>query len=199
MLTEGNTKCRETKIENCISGVVIGSDIEICSVCAYFHPSDDFRQCSTKMDIENCLFGGLTYSKLVEFRSKENLYALSQGKGVVTNLDPSFFSQIEGTVSRSVNIALSERLQNYRSTCVTCLPGYSKYSGNVNSCESECVEGCDMCSGSNRSKCLKCKEWLGYYETGVSTEGYVECTKIASLEKGGLIILVMLYVLLGFN
>jgi hypothetical protein len=109
-LAEANTKCVASSIENCISGVIVGSDKELCFVCAYFHPSDDFRQCSKTIEVENCLFGGLSYSKLVEFRSKENLFALSQTKKVVTSLDPSFYSQIEGVASVSANIALSERL-----------------------------------------------------------------------------------------
>lgn len=177
VLAEGNSKCATTSIENCVSGVILGSNVEICSVCAFYHPSDDFRQCSKSLQVKNCLFGGLSYSELVKFRSKENLFTLSLKNEVVTNLDPSFYQQIEGTASVEANIALSERLQNYRSTCATCLPGYSKYSDNIQSCSKECVSGCDLCSGSKRGNCLKCKEWLGFYETEVSKDGYVKCFK----------------------
>lgn len=181
MLAEGNTKCVQTKIENCISGVVIGRNQHLCSICAFFHPSTDFRQCSIPIETPNCLFGGLSYDKLVEIRSKENRFALSLHRKVVTKMDPSFFQKIDGTSDASVNIALSERLQNFRTTCQTCLPGYSKYSDDPNNCQVECAQGCDLCSGSNRNKCLKCKEWLSYFEMGVSKEGYVECSKLAAI------------------
>ena len=62
MLSEGNTKCVKTSIENCISGIVIGGEKQLCSICAFFHPSDDLRQCSKNLEIDNCLFGGLGYS-----------------------------------------------------------------------------------------------------------------------------------------
>lgn len=195
MLADGNKRCVETKIENCISGIVVGKNQHLCAICSFFHPSEDFRQCSIPIETENCLFGGLSYQRLVTIRSKENLFALSQHKKVVTKMDPSFFPRIEGISDVSVNIALSERLQNFRSTCQTCLPGYSKYSDEPESCQAECLEGCDLCSGSNRSKCLKCKEWLNYFEMGVSKEGYVECSKLATINKFIYALLILILVI----
>lgn len=176
MLTSGNKNCVKSEIENCIEGIDVDYQ-QYCKICQFFNPSDDLLSCSSQIKVKNCKYGQINEKNRKKLIFLQNVNSFKNNLNRVESIS---LEEIEGDING--RISQSDRIRGERSECASCRDGFSLYTDDLNQCQKECLEGCGICSGSERDKCVKCDSFRGYFEVDLEKEGgWVLCRKGISL------------------